>query len=90
MMQQPDIELLADVRVSLSAFLGHADASIREILAYRPGTVVPLHVAVDAPVPLLVNGIAIAQGEIVTLESGSLALEIVEVSLPSEFSVNGD
>jgi flagellar motor switch protein FliN/FliY len=83
-MQTFNIEALADVRVTLSALLGHADASLREILEFRPGTIIPLHVAAGSPVPLLVNGIAVADGEIVTLENGALAMEILNIALPPE------
>lgn len=74
-----DIETLADVRVSLSVMLGRATALIGDVLRYAPGTVVPLEVAVDAPAPLLVNGVAIAMGDLVATEDGHLAFEIREL-----------
>jgi flagellar motor switch protein FliN/FliY len=75
---------LGDIRVSLTVMLGRAVASIADVLHYAPGTVVPLDVAADAPAPLLVNGVAVATGELVTTDDGGLAFEIRDV-----FSENG-
>ncbi len=75
-MPELDLETLAEVRVSLTVMLGRATALIGDVLRYAPGTVIPLEVAVDAPAPLLVNGVAIATGDIVATEDGCLAFEI--------------
>jgi flagellar motor switch protein FliN len=72
-------EVLGDVRVAVTALVGRTTASIAEILTYIPGTLVPLDTRIDAPVPLLVNGIAIARGDLVATDDGCLALEIGEV-----------
>ncbi len=74
------LDHLADVRVSVTAMLGRATVLLGDVVSYGPGTVVPLDVAADAPVPLLVNGVAVASGDLVTLDDGSLALEIHEVA----------
>ena len=75
-----DLDTIADVRVTLHALLGQSQATLREVMDFRPGSVVSLHTPVEAAVPLLVNGVEVAMGDIVTLPSGSLALEIVEVT----------
>ncbi|HEV2878506.1 MAG TPA: FliM/FliN family flagellar motor C-terminal domain-containing protein [Candidatus Eremiobacteraceae bacterium] len=74
-----DLEALGDLRVAVTALVGRTTASIGEVLNYAPGTIVPLDAKAEAPVPLLVNGIAIATGDLVALEDGSLAIHINEI-----------
>ncbi|HEV2037478.1 MAG TPA: FliM/FliN family flagellar motor switch protein, partial [Candidatus Eremiobacteraceae bacterium] len=71
-----DLESLGDVRVAVTALVGRATATIGEVLHYAPGTIVALDARADAPMPLFVNGVAIASGDIVALEDGSLAIQI--------------
>lgn len=78
-MTQLNMETLADVRVTVTVMLGRATAPIGEVLKYAAGTIVPLDVSADAPAPLLVNGVAIATGEIVSTDDGCLAIEIRDV-----------
>lgn len=79
-----DLDALGEVRVGLTVLVGRATASIGEVLSYVPGTVVPLDVQADAPVELFVNGIAIASGELVATQEGSLAVQITELVRPSQ------
>ena len=74
-----DLDTLAEVRVSLTVMLGRATALIGDVLRYAPGTIVPLEVAADSPAPLLVNGVAIAMGDLVATEDGFLAVQITEL-----------
>lgn len=80
------MDTLAGVAVSVSALLGRCSLPIRDVLELMPGTVLPLHARASAPVPLLVNGIAIASGDIVATEDGELAIEIREVFGSEEIS----
>ena len=73
------VEALGNLRVAVTALVGRTTASIGEILNYAPGTVVPLDAKAEAPVPLLVNGIAVATGDLVSLEDGGLAIQINEI-----------
>lgn len=73
------VEALGELRVAVTALVGRATASIGEVLNYAPGTVVHLDTKAEAPVPLLVNGIAVATGDLVSLEDGGLAIEINEI-----------
>ncbi len=73
------LEALGDLRVAVTALVGRTTASISEVLNYAPGTVVSLDAKADAPVPLLVNGIAVASGDLVSLEDGGLAIQINEI-----------
>ena len=81
-MHSISMESLADIRVTVNALVGRAHLALSEILALGAGSVVSLHVAATEPAPLLVNGVVVAHGEIVTLENGYLALHIQDVSLP--------
>ncbi|HXW50893.1 MAG TPA: FliM/FliN family flagellar motor switch protein [Candidatus Acidoferrales bacterium] len=74
-----DLDTLAEVRVSLTVMLGRATALIGDVLRYAPGTIVPLEVAADAAAPILVNGVAIAMGDLVATEDGFLAVQITEL-----------
>ena len=76
------LESLGDVQVAVTVLLGRARATIAELLAYAPGTIVPLDVRADAPVELFVNGVAIATGELVATDDGGLAVQIVELVQP--------
>ena len=78
-----DLEVLGEVRVGLTVLVGRTTASIGEVLAYAPGTVVPLDVRADGPVELFVNGIAIGSGELVATQDGNLAVQITELVKPS-------
>jgi flagellar motor switch/type III secretory pathway protein FliN len=51
----------------------HAAAALGE------GSLVMLDCAPESPVSLLVNGVAIAYGELVVTEDGELAVEITDV-----------
>jgi flagellar motor switch protein FliN len=73
------LDTLADVRVTLTVMLGRATAPIADVLRYAAGTVVPLDVPAEAPAPLLVNGVAVATGDIVAMDDGYLAFEIREL-----------
>ena len=73
------LEALGDLRVAVTALVGRTTASIGEVLNYAPGTIVSLDTKAEAPVPLLVNGIAVASGDLVSLEDGGLAIEINEI-----------
>jgi flagellar motor switch protein FliN/FliY len=73
------LEALGDMRVAVTALVGRTTASIGEVLNYAPGTVVPLDAKAEAPVPLLVNGIVVATGDLVSLEDGGLAVQINEI-----------
>jgi flagellar motor switch protein FliN/FliY len=77
------LESLGDVQVVVTVLLGRTTASIAELLAYTPGTIVSLDTPADAPVELFVNGIAVATGDLVTTDDGSLAVQVVELVQPA-------
>lgn len=75
---------LADVTVDVTAMLGPARATIGEVLAYKTGSVVALEARADAPVPLMVNGVTVATGDVVVTDDGMLAIEINAVRQPAQ------
>jgi flagellar motor switch protein FliN len=76
------LDALGDVQVVVKALVGRATVSVGEVLNYAPGTIVPLDARTDAPVPLLVNGITIACGDLVAMDDGGLAVEIKQIVQP--------
>lgn len=70
---------LSDVEVSITVMLGSARCRVSDVLSFTEGSVVPLGTNADSMVDLLVNGVAVATGDIVELDDGALAIEIREV-----------
>lgn len=71
--------VIADIEVAITVLLGSARCTIGEVMDFAPGAIVPLSARANAPVHVLVNGTALAGGDIVELEDGSLAVEIAEI-----------
>jgi flagellar motor switch protein FliN/FliY len=78
------LDALSAVALDVRVVLGRAAVPVADVLGFAPGVVVPLDAAPDAPVALLVNGVAIAEGDIVVTEDGSLAVEIASVVQPRD------
>ena len=74
------LDALGPVALDVRVILGSASVRVADVLAFAPGVVVPLDAAPDAPVALLVNGVAIAEGDLVVTEDGSLAVEIATIA----------
>ena len=79
-MNPPTLEALGDVEVVVSARLGNARLPLASVLSFAAGTIVPLDCAPDSPATLLVNGVAIAVGDLVATDEGGLAIEISAIS----------
>ena len=78
------LDALGPVALEVRVILGRASVRVADVLGFAPGVVVPLDAAPDAPVALLVNGVAIAEGDLVVTEDGSLAVEIATITAPRE------
>lgn len=76
--QETNIEMLFDVPLQISAELGRASLSIKEILQLVPGSVVELDKLAGEPVDLLVNGKLIAKGEVVVTDE-NFGVRIIEI-----------
>jgi flagellar motor switch protein FliN/FliY len=69
-----------EVRVSVEA--GAARLTIADVLALGEGTVVELDRPANDQVDLLVNGCAVARGEVVSVD-GRLSVRVTEVVVPA-------
>lgn len=72
------MEMLHDVVMELTAELGRARMTVRDLLSLQPGTVVELDRLAGSPADLLVNGRLIARGEVVVVDE-EYALKITEL-----------
>lgn len=76
--ENPNLNLVLDVPVSLTIELGSCQLPMKEVLQLNVGSVVQLDKPVDAPVELSVNGKLIARGEVVVVED-RFGVKITEV-----------
>lgn len=72
-------DLLQDVDVRLSVELGRTEMKLRDVLALSEESVVMLDRLTDELLDVLVNGKAIAKGEIIA-QDGRFGLRIVELA----------
>jgi len=70
---------LGEIEVTVAARLGGVRMPLHAAAALGDGSLVTLDCAPDSPVTLLVNGVAIAKGELVVTDDGELAVEISDV-----------
>jgi flagellar motor switch protein FliN/FliY len=72
---------LQDVRCRVEVVLGTGTVSMRQCLALGRGTVIPLAQPAGADLEVLVNGIPIAQGEVVIVQQ-RMALRVTDLLPP--------
>lgn len=79
-----DLSALAEVPVELAVEIGRTRMTIGETLELAPGSIVTLDRLAGEPVDLLVNGRAIARGEVVVIgeEFGFRVTQVVGESRP--------
>ena len=63
-----NIQLLLDVPLRITAELGRATMTIKDVLELGPGSVIELNKLAGEAVDLLVNGKLVAQGEVVVVD----------------------
>ena len=73
-----DLDLLADVDLSVTVELGRVRLKVRDLLRLTEGSVVELNRAAGAPVDVLVNGSLVARGEVVVVED-ELGVRVTEL-----------
>lgn len=78
------LDMLGPVALDVRVVLGRTSVRVSDVMAFAPGVVVPLDTAPQAPVALLVNGVAVAEGDIVITDEGTLAVEIATLTLPHD------
>ena len=73
-----NIDLIMDVPLEVTVELGRTTKSIKEILEFAPGTIVELNKIAGEPIDVLVNGMYVANGEVVVIEE-SFGVKITEL-----------
>jgi len=73
-----DMNVLSDVSMRVTVQLGHTELRVRELLGLGEGSVVELDQAPGTPVDILVNGTAVAKGDVVVVHD-ELGVRITEV-----------
>ncbi len=76
----PDLRRLSDIPMELSVELGRTGMTVGETLDLRVGSLITLDSAAGEPASLLVNGTAIARGEVIVVDEryGLRVTEILE------------
>lgn len=75
------IEMLMDVPVSLTVEVGRKQMTIKHLLSLSPGSVVTFDRSVTDPMDIMVNGVLVGRGEVVSA-NGQLGLRLIEVVSP--------
>lgn len=77
------LDLLEDIPVDLSVEIGRTRMAISQILKLSQGSVVELDVLAGEPLNVYVNGILIAQGEVVTVND-RFGIRLTDILTTSE------
>lgn len=63
-----DISLIGHVQVQLAAQVGTVTMSVERLFALKAGDIVGMNEALEAPVTLMLNGRAVARGELLAVD----------------------
>ena len=87
-----DLRRLSAVPVDLSVEMGRTRMTVGETLELRQGSIITLNRMSGEPVDLLVNGTAIARGEVVVIDEqfGLRVTEVLGQSSPGDGGDGGD
>lgn len=79
---KPNIDLVKDIKVTLTVELGRTEMLIQDILELTPGKVIELDRLAGEPLDIVVNGKLLAKGEVVVVDEnfGVRLTSIVEPS----------
>jgi len=78
-----DIDRVLDVPVQLTAELGRARITIKNLLQLSQGSVVELDGLAGEPMDIFINGYLIAQGEVVVVND-KFGIRVTDIITPSE------
>lgn len=81
--QAKNMEMVLDIRLTVTARLGRIEMPIGDILGLGPGSIIEVGHLVDEPVELLVNDKLIARGDVVVVDE-KFGLRITEIISPRE------
>lgn len=74
----PNLDMILDINLVVTARLGRVELPIQEILSLGPGSIIEVGHLVDEPVELLVNNKLIARGDVVVVDE-KFGLRITEI-----------
>jgi len=80
---QGDMDRVLDVPVQLTAELGRARITIKNLLQLSQGSVVELDGLAGEPMDIFINGYLIAQGEVVVVNE-KFGIRLTDIITPSE------
>ncbi|MCD5406068.1 MAG: flagellar motor switch phosphatase FliY [Desulfotomaculum sp.] len=78
-----NLDLILDVPLKVSVILGRTRRPIKEVLNIGPGSLVELESMVNEPVEILVNGMLIAEGEVVVVNE-NFGVKVTSIISPTE------
>lgn len=79
----PDLEVILDIPVSMSMEVGSTSITIRNLLQLNQGSVIELDRLAGEPLDVLVNGTLIAHGEVVVVND-KFGVRMTDVISPAE------
>lgn len=79
----PNLDVVLDIRVTLSLEVGRSRISIGNLLTLNQGSVVELDRAVADPLDVYVNGTLVAHGEVVVINE-KFGIRLTDVISPAE------
>lgn len=79
-----DIGLIGDMPVLLTVELGRTQVPIRDLLGFGQGAVIELDNQAGSPMDIYVNGLLIAQGEVVVVGDNKYGMRLTDIVKPSE------
>lgn len=79
----PDLEVILDIPVSLSMEVGETEIAIRNLLQLSQGSVIELNRMAGEPLDVKVNGTLIAHGEVVVVND-RFGIRLTDVVSPTE------
>lgn len=74
-----DLNLVGHLPVSLSAMIGTVSLTVDQLFALRKGEVLTMNEDLETPVTLMLNGKAVARGELVAVDE-CFGIRITELS----------
>ena len=83
LVDNPDLDVILDIPVSLSMEVGSTEIAIRNLLQLSQGSVVELDRMAGEPLDVKVNGTLIAHGEVVVVND-RFGIRLTDVVSPSE------
>lgn len=75
------IEFLNDVSLELTVELGRVEASIRDFLRYRVGSIIELSKRHGEPLDIIANSKLIAKGEVVVVND-NFGIRVTQIETP--------